>query len=562
MPIARLTMLTATILLGACATDLRTTSLGRSTETELPAGFAYNLPAAVVSPSASIRIADCIVDTDAKAMLNGAEGPNDPITGAAIAVSGDISVEQVAGQPVLIDYRELGDFLKTSSVGIERHPNLMLKSVNVSVEDQSPQLIANVAVVAADIALFAVNPAAGAAGAAGIANHSLKQKGMLHTRAAKEVSYLACSAETAKLVASRKAARLRRDEATQKLEEATAALETLMRNADTGFTRHEIEQIHALRQKVLDHTGTIADATDEMGTIDGKLSLALHVKPGTPTDIDQIKDRGLVLEAAPGQIEAFVAKHFITAKAKVTADVETRFNQRDCLGKPDSTCEGAHKVGPVLARLASATLTAEPQPVPHDGHTPNFLAASAPKKQKDRSGFIHPSQGIVYVEPARYTFSLRPTAPAADPLHPVVTLKSVNASIPQLGTYIGLPLHAGFGEKVELKATFNTDGSLATASYGKPSSAGVAISATLAALADKALATRDAIAERKLKMLKDEADRLTAQQSIVDANAKLNPKADPLADLHSQIAVAEANAALAEANLRVRLANAQGNGGN
>jgi hypothetical protein len=140
-------------------------------------------------------------------------------------------------------------------------------------------------------------------------------------------------------------------------------------------------------------------------------------------------------------------------------------------------------------------------------------------------------------------------------------LKTVTASVPQKGTYLSLPVHAGFGEKVELKATFNTDGSLATGSYGRPSAAGKAFSGSLASLAGKALATRDAMEARKLSMLKAEADRLTAQKAVLDAADKLNPKADPLADLNAQIAVANANATLAEANVRLMVANSKLNGG-
>jgi hypothetical protein len=174
---------------------------------------------------------------------------------------------------------------------------------------------------------------------------------------------------------------------------------------------------------------------------------------------------------------------------------------------------------------------------------------------------VHPSQGIIYVEPARYQFSITQTTFPTNLLAPVTILKTVKASVPQRGTYLSLPVHAGFGEKVELKASFNTDGSLLTASYGRPVSAAKALSGTLAGLTSKYIETEAAVAARKLALMKAEAERLTAQKSILDAQDKLNPKADPLADLNAQIAVANANATLAEANVRLQIANAKLNGG-
>lgn len=565
MVAARTTLLAGTLLLGACATDLHTAGLGMAGSNAggdpgaLPAGFVYNLPAAVVSPKASIRIAGCKVDEGAEQLLRPfvkADGPL-PITKAEFAMSGDIAVEQVPGQPVLIDYRELADFLKTSSIGIERHPNFMLKSVNVSVEDQSPQLIANLATVAADIALFTVKPGAGPL--PGLLSERFGESRMAGVRDPlapqhlEPVSYLACKPQTAKLVAGREEAVKRRDAATQALEEATAALEKLTRSGETGFTANELTLIHQYRDTMLTQAANVTGANEDIASLDSKLSLRATATQEPTSVVQKISDKKpVLLTATPQQVGAFVARHFVVGTALATPGIAQQLNLPQCTAADDTYCG---VTGEVQNKLNAASFVAQRRQTPSDGLTPRF-DAEAPS-YKHRSGPIRANRGIVYVEPARYTLSLVWTDPK-DPAMPTV-LKSVEASIPQLGTYIGLPVHAGFGEKVELKATFNTDGSLATASYGKPSAAGVALTGTLASLADKALATRDAMAERKLKMLKGEADRLTAQQSIVDAQAKLSPKADPLAGLRAQIAVAEANAALAEANLRIRLANAQGN---
>lgn len=560
--------------LAGCSTDLRTRPLeDYKPGSGLQAGFAYNLPAAVVTPSAAIRVAGCTVDEDAKKAIDAVSGQSDapaPIKGATFAVAGDISVDQVAGPTILIDYRELGDFLKTTGAGLERHPNGMLKSVNVTVEDESPALIANVATIAADIALFTVSPPAAAA--VGSVGAALKAQGAqpqtLGPPPTETVTYLACAPATAKAVAARNAARDAKDKATTDLEEVTAALAALMRNADTGFTQTELASIHGYRDKILALTAAINEATATIAAADAKLSLKLDVVDDIRT-ADDIKANGLPvddivakkvsLSVSDARVAAFVRRHFVLPTAKVPDGVRSVFMSRECTRDSVPTCQSVDAAISVATKLSTARLEARPAPIPRDGRTPSF--DGAPPGQKKRTGPLHPSQGIIYVEPAKYTFSLVQATFPADDLNPVTTLKSVTASVPQLGTYLILPVHAGFGEKVELKATFNTDGSLATGSYGRPSSAGKALSGSLAGVADKLLATKDAIAARKLALLKAEADRLTADKAVIDANDKLNPKADPLADINAQIAVANANATLAEANVRIMVANAKLNGG-
>ncbi len=573
------------ICLSGCSTDLRTNEIKFiEGEHRLQVGFVYNLPAAAVTSSGLIRVAGCPLDADAKKALETVDGQQrdpPPITSAVFAVTGDVAVEQVAGKQVLIDYRELGEFLKTSSIGFERHPNLMLKSVNVTVEDESPALIANLAIVAANIALFATAPpaartvsalanAAAEAAKSGLKAMGSQAKGFVALKT-DPVTYLACKLETAKLVDDRNSARTAKDKNTASLEKANAALARILRHATTGVTQAEIAAIHGYRDQILDLTASIADASAAIAKADAKLGMKLEVADGVRTAdeiaadglrIDHIIAGSVSLMASEARIQAFVARHFVTVSAKVPAGIGELFNARACTKQPAPTCTAANTVAPVVKAMAAAKLAAKPVALRTDGHTPSFK--KAPRRQAYRGGRLHATRGIIYVEPARYTFSLTQSAFPVDAVDPITTLKSVIASVPQKGVYLSLPVHAGFGEKVELKATFNTDGSLATGSYGRPSSAGKALSASLAGLSDKALATNDAIAARKLALLNAEAQRLTAQKAVLDAGDKLTPEADeadPLADLNAQIAVANANATLAEANVRLMVANAKLSGG-
>jgi hypothetical protein len=345
-----------TSCLVGCATDLRTDEIAASQPAgPLQAGFVYNLPAAEVTPSGSIRVAGCPVDEDARKAVNSASGQPVklvPITGAVFAVTGDIKVEQVAGKQVLIDYRELGDFLKTTSVGLERHPNLMLKSVNVSVEDQSPALIADLATVAANVALFTVSPAASAGASSLLALINRPQPQTLQSQA-DPVTYLACKPETLKLLEGRNAAREAKDKYTQTLEETNAALTLILRQADTGFTQAEIASIHGYRDTISRLTASIAEASETISKADAKLGMKLTVIDGQRTaddieanglPVDNITDKKVALSANTDRIKAFVDRHFVTATAEFPAGVATAFRERECTKAPAPTCTGVEAV--------------------------------------------------------------------------------------------------------------------------------------------------------------------------------------------------------------------------
>src|SRR5437763_1931819 len=68
----RAALLASTVVLGACTTDLRTRPLPASGEQQVPAGFVYHLPAAVVTPSASISIDGCTPDPEGTRILGAA----------------------------------------------------------------------------------------------------------------------------------------------------------------------------------------------------------------------------------------------------------------------------------------------------------------------------------------------------------------------------------------------------------------------------------------------------------------------------------------------------------
>lgn len=556
------TALCLALIAGGCSTDLRTGSLVRlspsaESPTPLQSGFVYYLPAAVVTPSASIRVAGCPEDTDAVEKLKpynvtpkGKQLPT-PIKEVQFAVSADVAVEQVQGLPVRIDYRELGDFLKTTNFTMERQPNGMLKTVGVTIEDETPAVLANGAVIAASVALIATGaPTPGIVGLTGTLASGAQAR---LASSVTQVHYIACKPETVELLLKRAAAAKQKASDTQDLEQTNAALAKLLRNTEPGLAPDEVKLVHQYRDRIIDLTAALEDDGETLKGLDGKLSVKLSAADGADPVAVTTAGNVLPLQVAPDVLEAFIREHFQEASASAELDDEAWFKARTCRKDFGGTCDSVQAVLAVAKPISTVNLSAMPMRRPGNGFTPTF--DNPLSGQKHRVGPVRPTDGIIYVEPAIYTFSMKQMAFPSSKVQPEITLKAVKASVPQMGNYLALPVHAGFGEKVALAATFNPDGSLLTASYGRPTSSGKAISGSLAGLAEKYVATKDAIQERKLKLLKGQADLLTAQKAVLDAGNAL--KDDPLADIKAQIAMVTAQATLAEANLRLRDANAK-----
>lgn len=539
-----------------CATNLRTGSLAASSPTELPVGFVYYLPAATVAPTASLRIEDCPVDAELAQHLRQIDGRSigGPLAELRLAVAGDIAIEQVRGQPVVIDYRELGGFLKTTNLSMERQPNGMLKSVGVTVEDQTPAVLADLAVAAGNVAMIGLG-APPVPMAPFIGNLDQQQGAENLSPSPEPVSYLACRPLTVALLAERRQAADSKVKTTQELEQISAAMAQFMRDKDLALGPGEIEELRRLRSSSIALTNALATVNKSLADLDAKLS----VKLTPPQDTDVLASvtapgsQGLSLSVADKVLEAFVDRHYELVSGQIMSSAAERFRKRPCSKQAgvSEVCDNPADVVSFLKPRAVAVLSAKKVSHPANGHSP-FQQAALPGNAP--LGRVPPGTGIVYVEPATYTLTLKQQV-SNDPLTPATTLKELPASIPQMGTYLTLPVRAGFGEKVTLSATFNPDGSLATASYGHPASLGKAVSGSIAGLTGQYLTTYDAMQERKLKLLKAQAEQLTAQKSILTAQNALND--DPLAEINAQIATITAQAMLAEATLRLNAANAK-----
>jgi hypothetical protein len=566
----------ASIWLAGCTTSLSVSEISRELPDKrpesLPAGFVYHLPASVITPNAYVTIRDCPLDTDAvKFLTKFSPGSARPVKEVTFVVGGSLSSVQVPDQMIIVDYRNLQKFLKTSSLTIERWPNGMLKTVNASIEDQTPQAIASVAAAAGSIALLATGaPGAGAllAAPAALAGAPGKKK--------TTVSFLACNGFTADLVEKRKVASASRDAATKLLDIATAAAIQLGAKPDADQAALDL-----LKANVAKYSTQLDKATAELVAIDAQLTLPLDMVtptgqptfsfPATGEVSPYLLSGGMIFTAS--KAKEFIDAHFEESTAEIDASRAAAFGRRPCLWSkttgqmiPDETCSNRLSVERVLAKIGRVELmdrTLRSEDEASRDRRPATAKLVSVRNDKDGvpGADVAVNRGIIYVEPAKRRIEM--TAYNIGPqslVTPRRLIKTADISIPQLGRYLSLPVRAGFGDRSELQATFAEDGSLLTATFANPKTSGLAIADTMKALGATAVSTRDAVEDRQLKLAKTRSEMLAAIVAAQESSKKLTPTTDPLEDINAALAKANAEASLAEAQLRIQSARAKLNG--
>ncbi len=562
------------LLLAGCTTSLSVSEIGESPAasrpTTLPAGFVYHLPAAVVTPTAFVAIRECPLDPDAgKYLRNIVPQGAKPVKEVTFVVGGSVAATQVPDQMIVIDFRGLQKFLKTSSLSLERWPNGMLKSVNTSIEDQTPQAIASVAAAAGSFALLA----SGAPGTGALLAAAPGLLGPAGANKTASVNFLACNARTLELVAARKVAAASRETATSLLDQATTAATELgaKPNADAA-------KLDALKAAVAKYAAQSDKATSELAVIDAQLNLPLDMVgpkggasiplPDSGAVAPSLLKGGIVLTSS--KLNEYLDAHFVEATAEIPTKYEVSFNHRACAWSkatgapaPDETCTGRQALSSVLGNLARVEVNNRAlSPIVDTGGDGRPASSALASTRTGKNGLPQAhapaSSGIIYVEPAKLRLEM--TAYNVGPQALVSrrqVIKTADVSIPQLGQYLVLPLRADFGERAELKATFAEDGSLLTATFANPKTSGMAIADTLRQLGATAVTSRDAMEDRRLKLAKTKSETLAALVAAQDSAKKLTPTADPLADINAALAKANAEAALAEAEVRIQAARAK-----
>lgn len=180
----------------------------------------------------------------------------------------------------------------------------------------------------------------------------------------------------------------------------------------------------------------------------------------------------------------------------------------------------------------------------------NNVGEPLSKGPKPGKGMARWGDGILYVEPAKQRFTI--TGATSDDPETKITYAAVEAMVPQAGTYVSLPVRAGFGQKSVLVATFAEDGSLLTGAYTSPKAAAKAVADSVKAALDQAQTTRVAAADQELKSTQNALALLKAKADLAAATAPAAVESEAqqayrieLAKVQAQIALSESYAKLA-----------------
>lgn len=139
----------------------------------------------------------------------------------------------IAGERFVADYRSLASFMKTTGYGLETYPSGVLKSINVSAEDQTAPLIKD----AVGIGLTIARLAGGPGGGGGVATTLTGNASMLAENSSDDVS-------------------------PSPLAKALAALKAITKTINFPDCRQEIGQVKAARSMAADNVKKISRELD------------------------------------------------------------------------------------------------------------------------------------------------------------------------------------------------------------------------------------------------------------------------------------------------------------
>lgn len=343
----------------------------------------------------------------------------------------------------LIDYEQLTSGSKTSDFSVEYYDGTaLLKSVNASVVDKSPEIAANVLKAVVSIAgiVYGLPPAAGAAGAA------VQKRG--------------CLLGVEAMVSASNKARKAIDDFPERSQEVSDRLAVYTTMAQLGAMT----------------------PTD---------------KKNAAKDIKESQDLAKSLDALKKQVVEYDKR--VTYETEWTfPDVESRDTRPlyppksihtwlDLLLEPvDSKATGDELDASLYALLIPSR--------PAKTCTPSKTDTCEPKNDG--------TDGIAYRTPSPGTLKVcrQPSASAcASDVHPLFKEKS---NVPQFGTMHFLQLHNGWGQDNELNVTFARTGELTTFKYASKSSPVEKGTAVAASVAEQAASI---VEQRRAKSSSDKA---------------------------------------------------------
>jgi hypothetical protein len=477
------------LLLSGCTTQLRSFRAGSESQSNADVGIPYRLAASEFVFSVTHQLDSC--------------DQGEPKIATELA----FSTEPVGGELFYIPYEKLSSAFKTSDITVERYANGTLKSINASVTDKGPEVIASVGKTAFNIASLVSG--------VGI----IKGGGESQDRSCTEVAL--------KTLEALKQNNTSVKEVSKELVGYVREIERIEVRAALGAITDEDKS----RLKCLQLLVT-AQSADE-------LKNAAKIKPPCTTK------RTTGLENLLKTLKEANAKHI--ALLSVSYDVrwqpagkmESFNNDQNGFGKDIGIAEKPYtqwaeqillQKGKNIVTQNSLKLMLNLVTTP--GANKNDMFDS--DKSDDRRFGIYmqePAPGQIL---ACKAVAATPGYSACADLAKENTYLNKPVSIPQLGRVAVLPLKNGFGEDNNLQATFSATGFAEKIIYASKKSQAEAIAKSVEGLTDKAVTFAKAQAEQR-----------AADEKAAQAAAEKAEKAE-LAELDKQLQIADKKAKLAK----------------
>lgn len=468
-------------LLSGCTTSL--TSVADVPSPAPVAGIAYNLPELRQNVTVTWRLAEC-----------------QPMQGSTKKLKFEVEASQagtVAPGPgyvidpeTLVAYNKIGSFKVAYQKDKDGKVLPYLKSINVDVEDRSPQIISGLVGFGFNVARIAMGLPSGTGGAVGVAaipSCSDNAQAALKTRETLTADLGKIRAEAKKLT-----------EEAEKLSIIAAA------RALDAQSKRRIGEI-ASRSVAL--TELLAVTNKSIAKADKVLAIAIVIRLPASGNVWSV-----TAGPAPADFNPWIQQILGEANrdsAKLTSDLS--------------------------GFVAHASLK------PASGMTaPSPLETWVPGTDRNGAPVTKPAYypGVLYRTPApgKLLACARSVDPAADvgSCNPGETeLVNETVAVPQFGQYRVLTLTNKFGEKAGIEAVFAADGSLETYSYGKTASGAEALAKLLESSSGSAVAFATQARAKNPKLtdlatVQASNDLKKAQLEALDYDAKLAAARNPL----------------------------------
>lgn len=476
----------AALALGALALAGCTTTLSgtKPPASGTAAGFAYQLPVVFYELESTRQLGAC-------------PDPGEELTfDAAMKATATVT----PGPVVVIDHEALGDAFKTTDATFERHPTGMIKSVNVTVKDETAAAITSGLKSVVGIGKLAMGVAIPPVSVAGAAGPNAK-------------AYVVCSTTgTARVTAFQK----QKKNVTAATESLTAATEALANfDADHALDNPRAEATNKQREKLATAVRaakkTQEGVTKAYGEAKAKLVVTRRMTftptlNGNDTDVISATDGGFVAE----NLQLLLVLPDVGGKPQkpVYAAIKPDLTV-DTTGIPAGTAGALNQA--LKDFLSNSTIQVTSRSLNNFGKVGDL----ADQADVCGAGKAQARCGVIYYTAARGRLQACQLAPGVDcaglPPSAKQVLLREDRNIPQFGQMVSLSLRNGPWSNNVLTASFTEEGFITTASYKKQAAEAVG---ALGSLSEGVTAANELAVYRA-----NTAVRLSQRQQARDAAA-------------------------------------------